>query len=437
MAGLSYGWVGATTESAARFTVRTTGAASVRVLVSASADLANPVASSAQAPDGRGLSKHEVSGLAAATAYYWAVEADGAVLADQGRLRTLPVPGAQADFGFCFAGDRIRSSNHVVYDQIRSMNPLQFLFMGDIHYSDIDSADRTQYDAAFEDAYSTARYSRLLREVPTVATWDNHDFTGRFGWSGSVGAAAAQESMRAHGTFYPLPASGLYCTWVVGRCRFILLDTRTFRSNTTDAEGASKTMLGTEQKRWFLDLLQTCAEPVVFLCESIPHRMSAAGGDRWGDYQTEFAEINAFINAYGLGAKMVVLSADMHAIAADDGRNSRIGAVELVAAPLDQTSSGSGTWQIGPIVAPAGTGQFGHVQVTDAGDTIKVEFTGRDHTGQVLAQLAKTFDATGFRPEPDTTTKVWTDDDVWARPTVRVGASAQADVRVWQGDTWT
>ncbi|MFI6516857.1 alkaline phosphatase D family protein [Spirillospora sp. NPDC050679] len=437
MATLAYGWVGGTTASTARFTTRTRDASRVRVLVSAAADLSGAVASSPQNPDGRGLTKHEITGLPAATAHHWAVEADGVLLPERGRLRTLPQPGARTDFAFCFGGDRIMSSDHVVYDTIREMDPLQFLFLGDLHYWDYDEPDPAGYDMRHQTALERPRYARLIREVPTVHTWDNHDFTGKGGWSGSPGAAAVAESLRAHGTFYPLPEQGLYHTWVVGRCRFIMLDTRTFRSDPAGPEGAGKTLLGETQKRWFLDLLRRSPEPVVFVAESMPHRMSAAGGDRWGDYRTEFAEINAFVKANGLGARTVVLSADMHAIAADDGRNSLIGAMELVAAPLDQTSSGEGAWQIGPIIAPQGTGQFGHVQVTDAGTSITVAFTGRDHTGKVLASLAKTFPAGEYRPDPQTTVKARTAED-WERPRTRVGKDgASGRAWVWQGDAWT
>ncbi|WP_019630807.1 alkaline phosphatase D family protein [Actinomadura atramentaria] len=437
MPALSYGWVGGTTESAVRFTVRTTEASRVRVLVSPADETTPTASSSIQTPDARGVTKHEITGLAPATRYRWTVEADGAALPEPGAFRTLPVSGAQADFAFCFGGDRVRLSDHVVYDQIRAMDPLQFLFLGDLHYADVNSANRADYDAVFETALGMPRYSRLIREVSTVHTWDNHDFTGPFGWAGSVGASAVQQSLRNHGTFYPLPASGLYTTWVVGRCRFIMLDTRSFRSDPKDPDGANKTLLGAEQKRWYFDLLRSSAEPVLFVCESFPHRPSAVGGDRWGDYRTEFAEINAFVGANGIGPKMVILSADMHAVAADDGTNSPIGAMELVAAPLDQTSSGSGTWKVGPVVAPAGTGQFGRVEVTDAGDAITVAFTGHDHTGQVVGQLGKTFDATAYRPRPDTTTHVRTDDG-WTEPVLRVGPEkAVVDARVWQGDGWT
>ncbi|HEX2315165.1 MAG TPA: alkaline phosphatase D family protein [Thermomonospora sp.] len=438
MATLSYGWVGGTTASTARFTLRTVDAASVRIVLSASPNLAQPVHGAPQVPDARGLTKHELSGLTAATAYHWGVEADGVLLPERGRFRTLPVPGTPSDFTFCFGGDRIMSSNHVVYDTIRGMDPLQFLFLGDLHYWDVDSPDRAEYDLRNSQALSTPRYARLLREVPTVHTWDNHDFTGANGWSGSVGAAAAQESMRAHGTFYPLPPTGLYCTWVVGRCRFIMLDTRSGRSNPADPDGASKSLLGAVQKEWYLDLLNRSTEPVIFVGESIPHRYSAVGGDRWGDYRTEFQEINRFVNTLALGRRMVLLSADMHAIAADDGRNSLIGAMELVGAPLDQSGGGGSTWQVGPIVPPAGTGQFGRVSVADDGTEITVTFTGHDHTGAQVATLAKTFAAPSGPPDPDSTLRTRTADG-WHITPARTGLSwrGTASARAWQGERWS
>ncbi|GAA1796510.1 alkaline phosphatase D family protein [Actinomadura chokoriensis] len=442
MASLTYGWVGGTTAASARFTVCTAGAAQVRVAVSATPDMAGAVRSTPQAPDGRGLSKHEVAGLSAATAYHWAVEADGAALPDTGRFRTLPMPGTRADFGFCFGGDRTQHSDHVVYDRIRGMDPLQFLFLGDLHYDDADTADQSAYDLRHRTALSTPRYGRLIREVATVHTWDNHDFTGNGGWSGSLGAQAVRRSLLDHGTFYPPAGDQLYYTWVVGRCRFIMLDTRGGRTRPTDPDGAGKSLLGRAQKQWYLDLLRKAPEPVLFVAESFPHRGGTA--DRWLDYRSEFNEINAFVNANGLGAKMVLMSADMHAVAADDGRSSKIGAMELVAAPLDQTSNGGGgTWQIGPIAPAAGAGQFGHVQVTDAGGTITVTFTGYDHDGTVLATLAKEFPVADQRPLPRTTLRARTDDR-WFDAPVRAGTESPGGTEltaarpwVWQGEGWS
>ncbi|MFI6516859.1 alkaline phosphatase D family protein [Spirillospora sp. NPDC050679] len=443
MPGPSYGWVGGTTATAARFTVRTPDASRVRLRVSRKADLSAGTDTAPQPVDRRGLTKHEVTGLTASTAYHWAVEADGVLQAERGRFRTLPTPGQRADFAFCAAGDRDIDSDHVVYDKIREKDPLQFLFLGDLHYVDTDNADPAAYDALHARALSTPRYGRLIREVATVHTWDNHDFTGDFGWSGSPGARAVQESLRAHGTFYPLPSDGLYYTWVVGRCRFVMLDTRGRRTDPRGPDGASKSMLGEEQKRWFLDLLLRAPEPVVFVIESIPHRKISADDDRWGAYGAEFDEINAFVNAHGLGAKLVLISADRHIVAADRGVHSAIGAMELVAAPLDQKGgAGTGGYELGPISPPPGTGQFGHIAVTDAGDAITVRFTGHDHTGAVLGTLAKTFPAAGYTPDSGTGVSVRTADG-WrparVRAKARGGPEPLAPVRpwAWQGDIWS
>jgi alkaline phosphatase D len=243
--------------------------------------------------------------------------------------------------------------------------------------------------------------------------------------------------MRAHGTFPPLPATGLYCTWVVGRCRFIMLDTRSGRSDPKEPDGANKSLLGAAQKQWYLDLLRRSTEPVIFVAQSIPHRPTAVGGDRWGDYYTEYQEINRYITALGLGGRMVMLSADMHCVAADDGTNSRIGAMELVAAPLDQTGGGGGTWTVGPVVPPAGTGQFGHVRVADDGAEITVTFTGYDHAANVLATLSKTFPAPAGTTEPTSALRTWSADG-WRYPVIRTGSEyATARAWAWQGESWS
>lgn len=355
-----HAWVGAPTPTSMRLSTRTSGIASLRWTVSAAPDLTAPVYSAPVVPDAEGLAKHVITGLTPGAPYYYGLEADGTLLTDplsRGRFTTAPPDGAEAPIRFWFAGDRRTDSDHPVYEAILARDPMFGLFLGDLGYND--------YPAA-----------------------------------------------------YPLPATGLYCTWRIGRCRFVQLDTRTLRSDPSLPDGSDKSVLGAAQKQWFKDLLAASTEPLIFVLLSFPHRPGAP--DRWGSYATEFADLNAYIAGIpGLAGRTVWLSADMHTLAADDGSHSPNGSVQLVGAALDQTGfQGTGglyfnpeSWSHGWVPNPEGTGQYGWVEVIDEGSSITLTFTGYDHTGTARITLTKTFGDLLPGPLPGSATKVRQNDE--------------------------
>ncbi|QKW40723.1 peptidoglycan-binding protein [Actinomadura sp. NAK00032] len=158
------------------------------------------------------------------------------------------------------------------------------LFLGDLGYDDPQPEEVTRY--LWHTSPAQPRFSRFVRECPTLYTYDQHDFCGNGSWSGSANAAVAHRYAREYPATYPLPATGLYCTWRIGRYRFVQLDTRTLRSDPALPDGSDKTYIA-----------------------GIP----------------------------GLAGRMVWLSADMHTLAADDGSHSPNGSVQLVGAALGQT----------------------------------------------------------------------------------------------------
>lgn len=414
-----HAWVGAPTPTSMRLSTRTSGIASLRWTVSAAPDLTAPVYSAPVVPDAEGLAKHVITGLTPGAPYYYGLEADGTLLTDplsRGRFTTAPPDGAEAPIRFWFAGDRRTDSDHPVYEAILARDPMFGLFLGDLGYNDPQTEEVTRY--LWRTSLAQPRFSRLVRECPTFYTYDQHDFGGNGSWSGSPNAATAHRYARDYPATYPLPATGLYCTWRIGRCRFVQLDTRTLRSDPSLPDGSDKSVLGAAQKQWFKDLLAASTEPLIFVLLSFPHRPGAP--DRWGSYATEFADLNAYIAGIpGLAGRTVWLSADMHTLAADDGSHSPNGSVQLVGAALDQTGfQGTGglyfnpeSWSHGWVPNPEGTGQYGWVEVIDEGSSITLTFTGYDHTGTARITLTKTFGDLLPGPLPGSATKVRQNDE--------------------------
>lgn len=442
-------WPGAVLPTSARLSTRTSGITSLRWVVSTASDLSAPLYSSPVAPDAGGLAKHVLTSLTPATPYYYGLEGDGVLLAEstsRGRFSTLPADGSEASFSFWFASCRRTDSNHAVYDAIRARAPLMGLMLGDIGYDDPESEAVTRY--MWQTGLAQPRWNQLLREVPCTYTYDNHDFCGPVpgAWSGSPNAAAAQAYARAYATSYPLAANGLYTSWRIGRVRFIQLDTRTFRSNPADSDSVSKSVLGDTQKNWFKQLLAQSTEPLIFVVLSFPHRPGATP-DRWGTYPTEFGELVSYVDGVpGLAGRLVWLSGDMHALAADNGSHSPNGSPQLVAAALDQDGQTSGglyfnaaSWSAGWAPNTSGRGQYGYVTVTDAGDSITVAYRGYDHTGTALITLDHTLTSVlPGAPAPRNVRVRAGREWATAIPRVRQGGNwVEAVMRQRHGGTWT
>jgi phosphodiesterase/alkaline phosphatase D-like protein len=236
-----------------------------------------------------------------------------------------------------------------------------------------------------------------LAAIPFNYLWDNHDWGGdtsdRTAAAGDIVAAAYRQVFPT----YPLPAGdgrGGYHTWVIGRIRFIQLDTRSYRDPQTDPDGPGKTLLGAEQKQWFKDCLLE-AEPVKVICGNMYWRHDHPASGRWGSYGSEFTELNAFIAAHQVRA--YVIFGDRHALCADDGTApGAAGMPQAGGAPIQQGSIAPGEpWSAGYYHDAPNTVQgFGWLDITDDDTTITIAYQGiTSADGQTRIAMTTTFDA--------------------------------------------
>lgn len=324
------------------------------------------------------------------TQYYYCLELDSVVDDDViGKFRTPARPGEPYSFTFwassCASGttgyaDKPSVSNNPVFDEIRSLNPLFGLHMGDFHYRDIAVDNPAFFDAAYDDILRQSRQAQLYREIPTAYTWDDHDFGPNNANKNSPSKISSRAVYRKRFPHYDLPSEigMIYQTFAIGRVRFICLDVRSERDPITDAASPTKTILGTEQKAWLKAQLLAATEPVIFLEVSVPWVANWNVDDDWWHYQHERTEIAAFIKANNLEKRIIFLAGDAHMLAIDDGRNNTY---EGIHCPMFQLASldSNGSTKGGPysIAAVPGNGQFGLVSVTDNGNHIVVRVEGR------------------------------------------------------------
>lgn len=329
--------------------------------------------------------------------YHFALEVNGVPVTDrQGRFSTFPQEGEAATFTFACAGDAKGGdlfsgwSNHEVFDVIRQHAPLFFVHLGDMHYADVDSTKVAEHAHCYVKVLEKSRQARLYREVPLAYTWDDHDYCGNASDRDSNGRSAARLAYQQCVPHYPLIAGSgdqpIYQAFTVGRVRFLLTDTRSERSSRTAPDNAAKTILGTQQKQWLKDELLQGQDRYKLLVwiNSVPWigDPEEEGGDTdaWFSYNTERQEIGQYINNHQI-RNILMLSADAHMLALDDGSNNQgrtgVGGFPILqASPLDRSNSRKGKpFSHGFFVEHKG--QYGLVTVTDNGDEVQVSISGR------------------------------------------------------------
>lgn len=397
-----------------RVLARTLNATAARIAVSLSNDMSSPVYSSSAVPDGNGYSKHVITGLNPDTKYYYAIEMNSVLsTAVIGETRTLPSAGAKS-FSFLAASCSFSSSNHAVFDAMRtrvgpdSLPARFFVHLGDLHYvhasyeaQPIAPNDPTEHRTNYENSLTTPRQAALYRNIPTSHTYSDNDFCG----SNSDSTYEARPAILTvrHQVMIdpPLPdtqGNGLWRSWVVGRVRFIQTDSRTYMSAKGSTDNSSKTMLGAEQKAWLKSqLLQS--EPVkIWLHDQAWGGVASNPGnnDTWQAFNTERTEIGNFISSNNV--KLVYIHGDSHRLSADNGAGNTWGGFPLIScAPMDQSSQGSGSPEAhnqGVYPAEGVTQQgnhYGWFDVIDNGYQISLVFKGYDSGGTQRVTMTTTF----------------------------------------------
>jgi licheninase len=301
-----------------------------------------------------------------------------------GRLKTGPDGPASFtfDFGSCNTG------NHQgAYNAIAARNDDMFFHVGDLYYHDGSGTSLTNFRSRMGTAVTASQ--NLFATVNMFYIPSDHDGMNNDGANGSDPTAWTNWNI-ARSEHFPWQQS--YQTWVWGRVRFIMLDTRSFKSNPANTDNSSKTALGTTQKQWLKDTINAATEPVIVIGQDTPWVTgTSAGDDAWGGFMTERNELASFID--GTNKNVVMLGGDMHALAANDGSSSPGGVPIFHAAPFNQAASHKGgPYTQGPYPAAGPTvQQYGRVVVTDSGTQISLAFNGYTLDGVSRLSLTKNY----------------------------------------------
>jgi len=184
-------------------------------------------------------------------------------------------------FGSCGHQDRPQP----VLDLVRQYKPDLFVFLGDNIYGDTHDMDELR--AKYAKLAAKPEFQRLKKDIPILATWDDHDF----GWN-DAGRHYPEKSLSKEifMDFWNEPANserrkhkGIYTSYMFEgkgrRVQVILLDNRTFRDDLRTYRGelhkdarffyaldyyphetTDSTLLGETQWKWLETELQKPAD---------------------------------------------------------------------------------------------------------------------------------------------------------------------------------
>ena len=273
-----------------------------------------------------------LQGLPGGSMVYFRAYAGDKALQDAGRFNTPRKVGQ--NFVLAFSGDMEEKYKPFhIFDTIAAAKPDFFVHLGDTCYADHPKRDFAPTVAHYRRKHANIRADRSLQafmsQCVTYAIWDDHEIENDA--HGSLPhMPVAEQVFREYWPCASVEKTGLHrAVRLAPEVDLIIVDTRRFRSVQAMTDGHEKTMLGTQQKLWFLDRLKQSKATFKIVATSVPFH--GGSQDAWGNYKTERDEIVAFIKAEKI-SNVVMISADYHF--ARDWSNKRTGIHEFMAGPL-------------------------------------------------------------------------------------------------------
>lgn len=264
-------------------------------------------------PASFGAAVGRIEGLVPGSAWEYEVLVGGtATPTARGRFRTAPDPAAPARVVVALAScmNPIRRPSQPSWFLVRAARPDLLVLLGDNVYS-----DSTDPRVAFEHHLrqrTVREFAAVVRDVPVLATWDDHDFAGKDSDRTAPGKEAALSGFRA---VFPDPGAGLPGTpgtfhqarW--GPVELWVLDVRTHRDPNAAPDGEEKTILGAAQERWLVEGLAASTAPFKLICSG--STFAADPNDGWSRFGRARARLFGEIARRRIGG-VLLASGDLH-----------------------------------------------------------------------------------------------------------------------------
>ncbi|HEY2711473.1 MAG TPA: alkaline phosphatase D family protein [Chthoniobacterales bacterium] len=343
--------VGGVTSASAQVFIRTDKATTVSLRWSTDPNLTTYQVSQTYSTDSSSdfTKTIPLTGLPAETAIYLNPVVNGVpqfTVAPYPTFSTFPILGTQRTFNFVvltdFATTYTLTEDIQTFTHASAESPVFAFIGGDFDHR--NPANITGKRVMFQSLYDPNTphmggfASLILRRMPIVHQWDDHD-AGRNNLDKTFpGWPITQQAFQEYIPSYPLPAvsPGIWQKFSYAQMDAFVLDCRSQRDPENDVDDANKSMLdgnnlgATGELQWLKDGLlgSTATWKVIFT--SVITNPTTKVPDGWGGYQTEWNALRDFINSNNI-QNVVFISGDLHLDAIDNGTAS--GFPEMCVAP--------------------------------------------------------------------------------------------------------
>jgi alkaline phosphatase D len=351
------------------------------------------------------LWKAEARDLDENRSYLYRLIAQGQDSSYSGSFRTF----SKQPLGFRFVGSSCSFAlGSPAYLPMMEFYPHLFLHLGDLHYADVQSPQIEDHLKPYITRFLNGKKEqRFCLQVPMDYIWDDHDYCGNNSAGPSAcGNAARDAYLGAFPGYAPYrQAAGLAHSFQNGRVRFIVLDLRSERTDST--------IMSREQMNWLKEELRYAHRnnQLALILSSVSWYGNET--DNWGGFPEERQEIIAFMEQNNLH-RVAIICGDAHMNALDDGSNASVlnpnqatnnpakKAIPVIQAGalLSFGSNKGGSYSHGAFVNPLGAGQWVECQIVDndAG-AIALRVTGQQMMAGYL-EPKTLFHETFFWPLP-------------------------------------
>ncbi len=273
-----------------------------------------------------------IDGLVPDTEHRYYLAVDGVPVGEQHTFRTAPPDGAPDDFSIAF-GSCSRYDEQPVWEHVAFAAPDLFFFIGDNHYGNTDDRDSLRW--YYRWGLERAGRGELAAYTSTLATWDDHDFTG----NNTDGTEPGKDvALRVFDEYWANPSAGTDATpgtffaWRWGDVDFFFLDDRYHR-------GFDDSILGAEQTQWLVDQLSASTATFKLLLSG-SQWTGWGSNDSWASFPEATAALYEHIADEGIDG-VVLLSGDVHRseFRLNPGADGGYDLPEITSSPLANSGS--------------------------------------------------------------------------------------------------
>jgi len=216
-------------------------------------------------------------------------------------------------FGSCANPSRYGEGQ--IWQQIGQREPDALVLLGDTPY--IDTTDLILQRAAYLKFWQHPFVAALIRRIPVLATWDDHDY-GRNDSVGNIpGRSNSRQAFSEYHALGPIgdgAGGGIYCKHLFGPIELFILDTRWYGQTEPSPFDADRpTLLGSAQWKWLQQGLENSRAPFkVITCGMIFNGATRPNkDDHWGYYPHERQALLDHIRENSISGVLIV-TGDIH-----------------------------------------------------------------------------------------------------------------------------